>query len=241
MSENTSTVDTTVSDDKETKVDDLALLTVPRNIEDETAKLLLQRLYDLNNKTRALVREHREHDKGDDLAATLISDAKEFEGETDDEFILAVQRLAKMEARVAEEREAIKTLANARAAEMSDDDFDADKSRTNIRAVRADGMAAYKTTLSVFEMTGRVSVTKSPTGNVEDVEAVDAIGQALIDASFFPNVRATKGGSSSGGNSDTAKVRAWAQSVAEERGWTIGDKGRINADVIEAYNEAHSE
>ena len=239
MSENTTTTAPAV-EDKAVKVDDLATITVPRNIEDETAKLLLHRLYDLNNKTRALVREHREHDKGDDLAATLISDAKDFEGETDDEFILAVRKLAKMEARIAEEREAIKTLANAKAAEMSDDDFDADKSRLEIRAVRADGMAAYKTTLSVFEMTGRVSVTKSATGNVEDVEAVDAIGQALIDASFFPNVRGTKG-TSSGGNSDTAKVRAWAQSVAEERGWTIGDKGRIHADVIEAYNEAHAE
>ena len=34
---------------------------------------------------------------------------------------------------------------------------------------------------------------------------------------------------------DTAKIRAWAQ----EHGYSIGDRGRIPADVRQAYKDAH--
>src|SRR5690606_9019999 len=45
--------------------------------------------------------------------------------------------------------------------------------------------------------------------------------------------RRIAGKSRSGG--DTAKIRAWAQ----EHGYSIGDRGRIPADVRQAYKDAH--
>ncbi|MGW8329857.1 histone-like nucleoid-structuring protein Lsr2 [Streptomyces sp. NPDC055897] len=38
-----------------------------------------------------------------------------------------------------------------------------------------------------------------------------------------------------GGNSDTASIRAWAK----ERGYDINGRGRVPAEIREAYNKAH--
>ncbi|GAA4071604.1 Lsr2 family protein [Streptomyces hundungensis] len=38
-----------------------------------------------------------------------------------------------------------------------------------------------------------------------------------------------------GGNSDTAAVRAWAK----EKGYDVNDRGRVSAEIREAYNKAH--
>jgi len=39
----------------------------------------------------------------------------------------------------------------------------------------------------------------------------------------------------SGGNSKTAEIRAWAQA----NGYTVSSRGRIRADIVEAYDKAH--
>lgn len=40
---------------------------------------------------------------------------------------------------------------------------------------------------------------------------------------------------------ETANIRAWAKQQPENDEWQVGDKGRISADVREAFQKAHSE
>lgn len=202
---------------------------------DGVAAPLLEKLYELNNEVREMVKLHRENDKGDDAAAAVIRDAEEFEGETDDEFISSVRKLAKLKAAVKSLTEAIQAQAQAKAAESDENGFDADKSRQDIRAKRTEGAELYRTILTVFELTGKVAVNRNATGAIEDVEALDAYGEALDAVSKFPNVRGSKG-SASAGTSDTAKVRAWAKATGLE----VGEKGRIPAEIVEAYNAAQA-
>ena len=44
-----------------------------------------------------------------------------------------------------------------------------------------------------------------------------------------------KARAASGGSQDTAKVRAWAK----ENGYNVNDRGRVPADIREAYEKAN--
>lgn len=241
---NTETLEATETEAAKTpKVNDVAPIPFPDDLPtDSVATPLLEQLYSLSNDVREMVKTHREFDKGDDAAASIIRDAEAFEGETDDEFILSVRKLAKLKEAVKSLTASIEANAQAQAAEQDGNGFDADKSRQDIRAKRSEASELYKTILTVFELTGKVRVTRSATGAVEDVEPLDEYGEALDAVSKLPNVRGSKGTGSTGGNSETAKVRAWAKEefAAGRIATEVGDKGRIPQDVQDAYAAAHA-
>lgn len=48
--------------------------------------------------------------------------------------------------------------------------------------------------------------------------------------------RPARGRSSSGGGQDTAAIRQWAR----DKGYKVNNRGRIQAEIIEAFNKANS-
>ena len=87
------------------------------------------------------------------------------------------------------------------------------------------------------------TVTFALDGASYEIDLGRANHQALRDAlaPFIAQARPTgrrESGTSrkrASGTSDTAQVREWAQ----RNGYTVGDRGRIPADVREAYAAAH--
>lgn len=86
------------------------------------------------------------------------------------------------------------------------------------------------------------TVTFALNGASYEIDLGRANQQALRDslAPFIAQARSTGRRSSgaprkrSSGNSDTAAVREWAQ----RNGYTVGDRGRIPAEIREAYSAA---
>lgn len=85
-----------------------------------------------------------------------------------------------------------------------------------------------------FALDGKSYEIDLNTGNA------DKLREALAD--FVKAGRRTggrssrgKGGRSSGGSQDTAKIRAWAK----ENGYEVNDRGRVPANIREAYEKAN--
>ena len=240
MSENTAVIEeTTVTETEETApkvvVPELANITLPSDLpeDDATARAMLEKLFGLYNKVTDKVRDHRAHDKGDDAVTALLTDEAEYAKYP--ELAEAIDKLSRAKEAVKKFTAMAQALAAAIVAENTEDDFDADKSRAEIQALRKEGVELHKIILGVFEFSDKVTVTKDDTGKVEDVISEGPWGDALELASKFPNVRGTRGAVASV-NSETAKIREWAN----ENGHKVADRGRIPADVISAYEKANS-
>lgn len=240
MSENTATVKATETTETETVKPapnaDLENVALPTDLpeDDATALSMLEKLYGIFNKVTNRVREHRAHDKGDDVVNALLNDPEQYSQHPD--LAEAIEKLSRAKEAVKKFTELTNTLAASIVAENSEDDFDVDKSRQDIQALRKEGTDLYKTVLAVFEFSDKVTIVKDDSGKVEDVVSEGAWGDALEKVSKFPNVRGTRGAAPAG-NSETAKIREWAN----ENGFTVSSRGRIQADVIAAYEAAHAE
>lgn len=195
--------------------------------------ILLGQVYEQYNDLVDMVREHRANDNEEDTLKALLSDEAEYAKypELAEKIAIAAaarEQLAQLDAD-------IQTIAAGIVAENSDSDFDVDKSRLAIRVARSEGMEKYKSTLSVFETLGHVTVTRE-FGKSDDVEFTDEYGKSLLELDYWPTVRAPKSGDSSTGNSDAAIIRKWA----EENGIAVPARGRIPAEVRSQYEAANS-
>ncbi len=91
------------------------------------------------------------------------------------------------------------------------------------------------------------TVTFALDGKSYEIDLSDSNAQKLRDslADFVKAGRRTGGrassgrgkarGAASGGSQDTAKIRAWAK----ENGYSVNDRGRVPADIREAFEKAN--
>lgn len=96
-----------------------------------------------------------------------------------------------------------------------------------------DGTEAVETvTFSLDGKTYEIDLNEKNAGKLrKSLEPYVGAGRRQKSA---PGVQ-RKRSASTGGDSDTAAIRAWAK----ENGYNVNDRGRVPADVREAYNQAH--
>jgi hypothetical protein len=113
---------------------------------------------------------------------------------------------------------------------------------TLIRTDDLNGKAAHHT--RVFEYDGKtyqIDLDNLNAGNFDRaMERVEKIMSRYVEVAteVTPKGKASKGkASKAAGNSEAGKVRAWAQA----QGLAVGARGRIPAEVTEAYRAANPE
>ena len=81
----------------------------------------------------------------------------------------------------------------------------------------------------------RPATTDDDADTVEYADEDDTVGHVVYSLSDLAVAFGASPAAKSGAESDTGKVRAWARA----NGYTVGDRGRIHADILAAYAKAN--
>lgn len=216
-------------------------------------EMIVEKVVLAHNEAVSAVIEYKEQGDVDELADDILANTEpvrptpeQTAKAKEDPTALSLENYKFLAAHFKEQYDkAIENLKNGaleKAKEGISADYDIDKGRAKIKELRADWAKNFTAAVDMLKMVGsivEVTETDADGKTSTELEAADSFGTMVLKVGSVPSVRAPRGaGSSTAGNSEGAKIRAWGK---EQGKWAdLSDRGPLPADLKEAYAEAHA-